>query len=205
MANVAKLPLEWYHRRFQAVGRAQSRYFLLSLLVSAYTLGLSFTPGDTVSVAILGLPDVPKAIVNAAATLVLAVLLLALFGSMQAAREAGAELRARLSDDGVTQVAWHAFDEHPNVADLLGYATYVGGKPSVKWLTRLGVLVLYPPPVLAFVAWTMLLWWRGVTACAWEPSWLAWVYRVSVVLMLALLWGTGVFVLRRWELFRTGS
>src|SRR6266540_4276285 len=129
MATVAKLPPEWYHRRFQAVGRAQSRYFLLSLLVSAYTLGLSFTAGDAVSVNVLGLPDLPKAIVNAAATVVLDVLLLALFGSLQAAREAGAELRTRLSDDGVTQVAWHAYDEHPNVADFLSYATYQEGKP----------------------------------------------------------------------------
>ncbi len=202
MATVAKLPPEWYHRRFQAVGRAQSRYFLLSLLVSAYTLGLSFTAGDAVSVNVLGLPDLPKAIVNAAATVVLDVLLLALFGSLQAAREAGAELRTRLSDDGVTQVAWHAYDEHPNVADFLSYATYQEGKPRA-W-TRYGVLVLYPLPVLAFVVWTVTLWFRGISACAWDPSWLAWVYRGGTLLVLPVLAGTVVFLRRRWTLFRTG-
>lgn len=53
MANSSKLPPEWYYRRFQAVGLPQSRYLLLSVLVAAYTFGLSFTTRTTVSVSIL--------------------------------------------------------------------------------------------------------------------------------------------------------
>ncbi len=203
MTNVAKLPPEWYHRRFQAIGRAQSRYFLLSLLVSAYSFGLSFTTGDSVSVTFLGLPGVPKTVVTAAAMVMLQVLLLALFGSLQAAREAGAELRARLSDDGVTQVAWHAFDEHPNVADFLGYATYEGARPR-GW-TRYGALVLYPLPVLAFVWWSVRLWAEGVRPANLGPGWLETAYLLDAVLVFGVLWCAAVFVRRRWELFRTGS
>lgn len=203
MATVPKPLPEWYHRRFQAVGRAQARYLLLLLLVSAYTVGLRLTSGEAVSVAVLGLPDIPKAIVNAAATLVLGVLLLALFGTFQAAREAFTELAARLKHDDVTEVAWHQVDEHPNVADFLGYATYVDGKPQ-KW-ARPAALVLYPLPVLAVVAWTVTLWCQGIRAPAHEPGWLVWVYRGGSVLVLAVLFGTAVFVRRRWELFRTGK
>jgi hypothetical protein len=203
MATVPKLPPEWYHRRFQAVGRAQSRYFLLSLLVAAYTFGLSYTPDDTVNVTILGLSHVPRAIVNAAATVVLSILLLALFGSLQAAREAGAELRARLSDDNVTQVPWHVIDEHPNVADFVGYANHKGGMPRAR--PPFGVLVFYPLPVIAFVVWNVLLWRQGFIAPTLEPGWLDWVYDACTFLVFAVLWCTAEFVRRRLELFRTGS
>ncbi len=199
-----EVPAEWYYRRFQAVGRGQSRYFLLSLLVSAYTFGLSVSSATPVSVSVLGLTDIPKPIVNAGATVVLSVLLLALLGSVQAAREAADELIARLSDDGVSQVPWRVFDEHPNLADFLGYATYQGGKPR-SW-TRFGVLVLYPVPVLAFVAWTVWGMWRpGFIAQAPNPSWLEWVYDANTVLVFAVLWCAVTFMRRRWELFRTGK
>jgi len=103
---------------------------LLSVLVAAYTFGLSFTTRATVSVSILSLPDIPTSIVNASGMIVLDVLLLALFGTFQAAREAFAELEARLKDDAVTDLAWHRVDEDPNVADFLAYAMYVDGKPQ---------------------------------------------------------------------------
>jgi len=202
MANVPTVRPEWLYNHFQAVGRAQARYLLLLLLVSAYTVGLDFTSGDAVSVAFLGLPGIPKTIVNAAAMIVLDVLLLTLFGSFQAAREAFAELVARLGDEG-TGAVMHQVDEHPNVADFLSYATYADGQAR-PW-TRYGVLVLYPLPVLAVVVWTVTLWRRGVSACALEPSWLAWFYRVSLLLVLAVLWGTAAFLRRRWKLFRTGT
>jgi len=202
MSERPGVPREWLYARFQAIGRGQSRYFLLSLLVSAYTFGLSFTTSDTVSVTILGLSGMPTAIVTATATVVLSVLLLAFFGSLQAAREAGDELIARLSDDGVTQVPWHALDQHPNLADLVGYATYKAGQPRT-W-TRYGVLVLYPLPVFAFVLWDVLLWRRGFIAKALTPPWLEWVYNADTILVLAVLWCMAAFVRRRWQLFRTG-
>jgi hypothetical protein len=156
------------------------------------------------SVALLGQHEVPKVIVTAAAMVVLEVLLLGFFGSLQAAREAGADLRARLSDDGVTQVAWHAFDEHPNAADFLEYASYVGGK-SRGW-TRYTTLVLYPLPGLAFVAWVVWGLWRpGVLAAALDPSWLEAVYNADTILVFCVLWCAAVFIRRRWELFRTGT
>ena len=46
--GMTPMPREWLYARFQAVGRAQSRYFLLSLVASAYTLGLSLTTAETV-------------------------------------------------------------------------------------------------------------------------------------------------------------
>ena len=91
MANVPELPVEWYHARFQAVGRAQSRYLLTLLVVAAYTFGLDYTAEDTVGVTFLGLSNIPKRIVNAAATIVLSVLVLALYGSFRAARIAFAD------------------------------------------------------------------------------------------------------------------
>ena len=194
-------PLHWYYARFQAVGRGQARYFLLCLLVSAYTFGLSVTPSPTVKLSILGLPDMPKTIVTAAATVVLCALLLALFGSFQAAREAADELCARLRREGViTDVPWHTFDEHPNLADFVSYATYEAGKPRGR--RRYEVLVLYPLPVFVFVVWAVLLWRRGLIAPDPDPGWLARVYDAGAILVFAMLWCTTVFARRRWELFR---
>ncbi len=196
MARVPDLPPEWYHARFQAVGRAQSRYLVLLLVISAYTFGLDFTTGDTVSVTALGLPPIPKRVVDAAAMVVLSVLLLALFGSFRAARVAFAELLTRLGQQGVG-ASMYQVDEHPNVADFLSFATLGGERPG-RW-TRAGAFVFYPLPVLAVVGWTGTLWWRGVTGA---PGRLVWVYRVSTLLIASVLWGTGWFLRRRWELFR---
>ena len=88
MANSSKLPPEWYYRRFQAVGLPQSRYLLLSVLVAAYTFGLSFTTRTTVSVSILVCRTSPRRSSTSVGMIVLDVLLLALFGTFQAAREA---------------------------------------------------------------------------------------------------------------------
>lgn len=67
--SVPKIPAEWYYRRFQAVGRAQSRYLFLLLTILAYSVGLNIGPGDAVSVGFLGLESLPKNIVNAATIL----------------------------------------------------------------------------------------------------------------------------------------
>ena len=194
----SELPEEWYYRRFQAVGRAQSRYFLLPVLVTAYTVGLRVSPRGTVSVSFLGLEEVPKSVVVAAAMVVLNVLLLAFLGSLQAARVAYEDLLGRhtKTEQGLPM---SLVDEHPNVADFLSYATYAHGKPT--WLTPLGT-PSYPVPVLGMVLWTIILWWQGVGASCLSPPWLAWVYRVDSVLVLALLGATVVFIRRRLEPFR---
>src|SRR5206468_7574510 len=127
------------------------------------------------------LPESPKHLVNAAATVVLGVLLLALFGSFRAARVAFAELLTRLGKQGVG-TSMYQVDEHPNVADFLSYATFGGEMPG-PW-TRAGAFVFYPLPVLAVVAWTGTLWWRGITSAS---GGLAWIYRASTLLMAAVL------------------
>lgn len=193
-------PLEWHYARFQAIGRAQSRYFLLALFASAYTFGLSVSRGDTVSVAILGLPPVERSIINAVTMVVLGVLLLALLGALQAAREAGDELRDRLAVDGIADVPWHVFDQHPNLADLAGYAGYKDGKPrdGKPW----GALVWYLLPVLGFYAWDLCLWWRGHAAVELYPAWLEVVYYAGALLMVYVGWCVVTFIRRRWALFR---
>ena len=55
------------------------------------------------------------------------------------------------------------------------------------------------------VAWSVTLWWQGVSAPAHAQRWLGWVYCASTVLVLAVLWGTGVFVRRRIQLLRGGT
>ena len=198
--TIPKLEPEWLHRRLQAVGRAQSRYFLLSLLVSAYSVGLQFTNDSALSVAFLGLQGIPKSVVSASALVVLDVLLLALFGSFQAAREAFSDLAARLDDKSGKTHWWHNVDEHPNVADFLGYATYVDGKPS-RW--KRASAVVYPLPVFAMAVWTIVLWVQGARAPAGQPCWLNWVYWVvGGLLAVAVLAATSVFARRRWQLFR---
>jgi hypothetical protein len=194
-----KIETEWLYRRLQAVGRAQSRYFLLSLLTSVYSIGLRFTTDPAVSVAFLGLAGIPKGIVAAGAMIVLDVLLLALFGSFQAARRALLSLAARLGDESAEPSWWDQVDEHPNAADFLGYSTYVDGKPS-KW--KQASVVVYPLPVFAMVVWTIVLWWEGASATAAQPAWLPWFYRASGLLMLWVLLATRVFARRRWHLFR---
>src|ERR1051325_11864051 len=122
----------------QAIGRAQSRYLLLLLVIAAYTLALRFTTGGSVGVPFLGF-SVLKHIVNAWAVIVLDVLLLALYGTFGAAKQAFDQLQSRLGEDGA-KLQMYQVDEHPNVADFLGYAS--AGH-------RIGHLVLYPVPVLA--------------------------------------------------------
>ena len=148
---VPQVSEHWYYGRMQAIGRAQSRYFLTLLIIAAYTLALRFTSGGTVSVPFLGL-SVLKPIVNAWAVIVLEVLLLALYGTMRAAKQAFGELQQRLGDDGKT-LKMYQVDEHPNVADFLGYA--ISGH-------RAAFLTLYPIPVLSIAVWTVLLWLRSM-------------------------------------------
>ena len=54
---------EMIRDRFQGAIRAQTRYLFLLLLISAYTLGVHFTPGDVVEVPFLGL-KVPRQLVE---------------------------------------------------------------------------------------------------------------------------------------------
>lgn len=202
MASVPHLPPEWYHARFQAVGRAQSRYLLLLLLVFAYTVGLRVTSSATVSVAILGLGDVPKAVVSAFAVPVLAVLLLALHGTFKAASVAFADLLARLGEQGLGTLMRHV-DNHPNVTDFFGYVTFIEGRRGM--LGQVGLLVFYPLPVLVIATWTVMLWWQGVSAPVSWPSWLAWVYRLSTLLVVPAVLYTIGFLRRRWQKFRVGE
>lgn len=192
-------PLDWHYARFQAVGRSQSRYFLLALLASAYSFGLTVSRGDTVSVAILGLPPVEKSIVYAAAMVVLGVFLVGLLGALQAAREAGDALVERAATDGIANVPWPALDQHPNLADLAGYAGYKDGKPRAgrPW----GALIWYLLPVLFFYVWDLCLWWRGHAAVELYPAWLEVVYYAGAFLMVYVGWCVVTFVRRRWELF----
>ena len=149
--TVPQVPESWYYARMQAIGRAQSRYLLLLLVIAAYTLALRFTTGGTVSVPFLGL-SVLKPIVNAWAVIVLEVVLLALYGTFRAAKQAFDELKKRVGDEGV-KLKMYQVDEHPNVADFLGYAS--AGH-------RIGFLVLYPVPLLAVATWTALLWLKSM-------------------------------------------
>lgn len=202
--TVPKLLPEWYHRRFQAVGRAQSRYLFLLLLITTYSVGLSFTRDNTVSVTFLGLTTIPTTVVNAATMLVLGVLLLAFFGALQAAREAFDDLLARLQDDGIAHPEMRHVDEHPNVADFLSYATFVHGKRTR--FTPYGSLILYPAPAFVAWLWALWLWWQGVTACTLQPGWLVWLYRViGSLLIIAVVPASVIFARRRWESFRTST
>ena len=149
--TVPLVPENWYYARMQAIGRAQSRYLLTLLVIAAYTLALRFTSGGTASVPFLGL-SVPKTIVNAWAVIVLEVLLLALYGAFRAAKQTLEELQRQRGPDGA-ELKMYQLDEHPNVADFLGYA--MEGH-------RAGFLILYPIPVLAVAVWTVLLWLRSM-------------------------------------------
>ena len=59
MPNVPKVRPGWLYNHFQAVGRAQTRYLLFLLLVSAYTVGLDFTNRKVVGGQIGGLLSFP--------------------------------------------------------------------------------------------------------------------------------------------------
>src|SRR2546428_649479 len=138
--SVPDLVLEWYYARFQAVSRAQGRYMLLLLIASAFGVGLHLTADSTANVAFLGI-SVPKPVLNAAAVLVIGVLLLALCGTFAAVQQAFENLLTRLGSNG-KDIEMYFIDQHPNVADFLSYATLVKGKEGP--LTRWSVLVLYP-------------------------------------------------------------
>lgn len=187
--SIPELRPEWLYARFQAVGRAQGRYILLLLLVSAYAIGLHFSKGETANVAFLGL-NMPKPIVNAVAVLVLGVLLLALLGTFPAALQAFDNLVARLGPEA-KDTEMYFIDEHPNVADFLSYATLVEGKEGP--LTRLSVLVLYPVPIWVFVACAVTLWWLGMSACPAPSRWLLGLYVFdAVVVSLAVIRAVGI-------------
>lgn len=207
MAVTPPINVEWLHRRFQAIGRAQTRYFLLLVLASAYTIGVQISDATVANVTFLGV-SVYKGDVLAFSVPVLCVLLLALFGSMQAALIAFDELRAHVPGNALSM---HQVDESPNIADLMGSATHVNGKPT--WLTPFGTLVLYPIPILAMVGWTTWLWWQGLGLPLCQPyPWVEcavprtfFLYRVTSVLVLAVLAAFAIFVRRRLQLFRTGK
>jgi hypothetical protein len=199
--SVPELPPEWYYARFQAVGRAQSRYILLLLLISAYTLGIHFSTGDTdtANVAFLGL-NVPKPIVNAVAVLVVGVLVIALCGTFPAIRQAFTNLLTRLGNKGI-DTEMYFIDQHPNVADFLSYATLWEGKEGP--LTRRAALVLYPLPIWFFLLCAGLSWWWGVSACPREPRWVLWLYVAdAVVLVVAAIRAAGTHI-GLWRAWRT--
>src|SRR2546426_7044603 len=149
--------VEWLRSRYQAVSRTQNRYLLLLLLGSAYTLGVRFTPGETVNVPFLGL-GVPRQMVEAFAVTVLGALALAFFGAIEAGYRAHTQLAETLkvTPDTLTR---ELMEEHPNLLDLLEYSTYFGGAPT--WLSPIGWLVMYPLPVVAAVFWAVWLWWTS--------------------------------------------
>jgi len=190
---VPKVPPEWYYARLQAAGRAQSRYLLLVLLISAYTLGLRYSTAEVVRVAIVGL-ELPKAIVNAFAALILSVLLVALFGTFEAVHVAVNHLRARFWPEA-TDLGVYSIDAHPNVADFLSYATFVEGQHS--WMSRAG-WALYPIPAAAVFAWTFELWLTEVVARPYYEPWLVWVYAATALPLTGATVRLFFFVRGRW-------
>lgn len=192
------LPREWLYARLQAVGRAQSRYLLLLLFGSGYTLAAHLTGGAQVEVPFLGL-KVDRALVEAFAVSVLIILALAFVGTAEAADSAYEQVAKALGKKPA-DLAMHLIDEHPNMLDFLSFATLVEGKPR-RPFTRLGLL-LYPLPLAFALVWAAALWWIGVCARPWHPPWLLAVHIVNAAILILAVVRVTWYLRRRWQHFR---
>lgn len=190
------LPPEWCYARLQAIGRAQSRYLLLLVIGSAYTVAEHLTGGPSVQVPFLGL-NVDRQLVEAFAVTVLAIIALALFGTGEALQLAHQEV-ARSLGKSTRTLPLGRVDPEPNVLDFLVYAALLEGKP-VPVLAVAGWAFLYALPLLAALTWAVALWWSGAHARVHPPWWLRGVDVLNAVLLLAAYARGFFFVRRRWK------
>jgi hypothetical protein len=183
--------VEWLYARAQSVSRAQSHYLLLLLLVAVYSVAVHLSGSATVQVQILGL-DVPKALVEAGAVSVLAVMTLGFFGAAQASQMAYHRL-ADLLDETEGWALIEATD-HPNLLDYLELSTYRNGRPWGP--TVIGWLILYPLPLVAALGWAVLLWWIGLHAqsCPWP--WLRYVHYANAAILALTVIRAVAFLVR---------
>jgi hypothetical protein len=186
---------EMLRDRFQGTVRAQTRYLFLLLLISAYTLGVHFTPGDVVEVPFLGL-KVPRQLVEAFAVSTLGILMLALFGTAEALKRVLVILPAVFGVADRT-LPPEVVEAEPMLMDFLAYCTFVSGEPTR--ITRIGRLVLFPLPLLAILAWATWLWWIGVHRCLRAWPWLVVIHVVNALILAGALVRLIIFVWGMWQ------
>ena len=175
-----EIPLEWLYARQREVAKTQNRYLLLLLIGSAYTVGAHFTPGQSVAVPFLGL-GVARELVEGFAVTALAVLILAFYGTGSLLTSALKEIHGLFGKRG-QQAVDCLVQETANVLDYLGY-TVGPGKTPPRLLSRALSLFLYHLPLVLVLAWTVILWWIGLTNRPFHPPWLVVVHIVNGCLL----------------------
>jgi hypothetical protein len=181
--------------RFQAAVRAQTRYLFLLLLISAYTFGVHFTPGDVVEVPFLGL-KVPRQLVEAFAVSTLGILLLGLFGTEEVLKRLLAVLPAVFGVED-RKLPAEFVESEPSLLDFLGFCTYLNGDPTR--ITPVGRVVLYASPLVAVLLWAGWLWWIGVHRCLHAWPWLISVHVINAAILLLALVRLIILVLAMWR------
>ena len=116
-------PEELWLSRYAALGKAQSRYLYLLLLVTAYFLALGLSTrtdaaygSKPIGVSSLGL-ELPPSTLLLFGPVLISILLLAILGSLKAAKRAHSELERLLGAERVNE----SIDPVPNLIDLAVY------------------------------------------------------------------------------------
>ena len=161
---------EFWIRRLEATGRAQSRYLWFLLTACLFYAALfARSPTQTIKVPIVDL-DLDSITVLASGGPIIAFLVLAVMGAIRAWTHALEQIRGVGSRAGAEQL-----DTYPNAIDLAMYTT----EQSPKTLRKV-LYFAYPAVLIAALAESAALWY----AIAQTPAF----PRIAVTIVQAFVW-----------------
>jgi len=167
--------------RYQAIGKAQSRYmYLLAVLLVFFGLlmaqesSTAFFDTTPMKIPIIGLDVYPEPIL-AAGPILLGTVALALLGSLSAAI---APL-ARLDEISARKLSHESYDKTPNIIDMAVYSTTETGK-----FTKAAIWLSYPTFISLSVAEAIVLINRNAFHALSSKNWM----ELAVVSISVLLW-----------------
>ena len=167
---------EFWIRRLEATGRAQSRYLWLLLVACLFFMALhARTPAQSIRVPIVDL-DLDSLTVLASGGPIIGFLVLAVVGAIRAWTHAVDQVRGQGSRISVEQL-----DTHPNAIDLAVYTT----AKSPRSLRTI-LYFAYPTVLIAALVESALLWY----SVAQTPGF----PRVPLTIVQALVWIPAAFL-----------
>jgi len=179
-------------QRFEATGKAASRYLYLLLISAAFFLAIDRRLATDPKFAgqILGVPAVELAfeaeVIWMMSPIILGVVLLAVLGTLSAATSAWQRMRER---DAFKDEAWEVMDTTPNLIDFAVFATH-----KTPRLGRTAALLSYP---LVLTSASVLCGYLTVRVWQWNlrPSWRWAVVACSAGMLFPIAWR----VVRLWR------
>jgi len=167
---------EFWIRRLEATGRAQSRYLWLLLIACLFFMALfARTPAQTIKVPIVDL-ELDSRTVLASGGPMIGFLVLAVMGAIRAWTHAVDQVRGQGSRVSVEQL-----DTHPNAIDLALYTT-----PKSPKSLRAILYFAYPAVLIAALVESAVLWYSIAQTPAFP--------RVPITIVQAVVWIPAAFL-----------